>query len=190
MEVLEKRSPLWVIVQDGVSETDNLIALKGKHRELARPRFRQSASPYLLAFADDVPVEVRVEVGAPVMAPPTLGMEGRNEIRVTLRSVAVLCDQVPIRHGDLLIDPGIRTVHHRRLDRQRARSLRSLSMNDTRLFPPLQGVPKAAVTACVRRQGAIERIRKLGCDSTDFREWKAESMHAVELVFAIRCAAF
>ena len=38
MEVLEKGSPLWVFVQNGVSEANDLIALMGKHGELARPR--------------------------------------------------------------------------------------------------------------------------------------------------------
>ena len=113
MEVLEKGSPLSVLVQNGVREANDLIASMGKHGELARLRFCQSASPYQLAFSDDIPVEIGVEVGAPVVTPPTLGVEGRNRIRVSLRRVAVLHDQALIRHRDLLIDPGIGTVHSR-----------------------------------------------------------------------------
>ncbi len=74
MEVLKKGPPLWVFVQNGVSEANDLITLMGKQSELARPRFCQSASPYLLAFGDDVPVEIGVEIGAPVMTPPTVGV--------------------------------------------------------------------------------------------------------------------
>ncbi len=74
MEVLKKGSPLWVFVQNGVSEANDLIALMGNHRELVRPRFSQSSSPDLLAFDDDVPVEIGVAVGTPVVPPPTLGV--------------------------------------------------------------------------------------------------------------------
>ena len=62
----------------------------GNHRELVRPRFFQSSSPDLLAFDDDVPVEIGVEVGTPVVTPPTLGMEGRDGVRILRRRLAVL----------------------------------------------------------------------------------------------------
>jgi hypothetical protein len=74
MEVLKKGSPLWVFVQNCVSEANDLIAPMGNHGELARPRLCQSASPYLLTFGDDVPVEIGVEIGAPVVTPPTVGV--------------------------------------------------------------------------------------------------------------------
>ena len=80
------------------------------NREVTRLGLGQSPSPHLLAVRDDVPVEVGVRVGTPVVASPAVGMEGSDAIGVELRRIDVLRNKVLLGHADLLIDPGRGTV--------------------------------------------------------------------------------
>ena len=133
MKVLEESTPSGVIVQNGVSETEDLIGSLGNHREVTVLGWRQSPSPHLLAIGEDVSIEVSVQVGTSIVTSPTVGVKIGDGVCVVLGGIAILHDQSWIRHGGLLIDPGIGTVQSRLPDRHGARSLRSLWMNQSRL---------------------------------------------------------
>ena len=89
MEVLEKRSPEWVFIQDGMGEPDDLVAMTGDHGELTPFGLGQSTSPHLLAISDDVPIKIGVQVGASVVTSPAVGMEGGDTVGIALGRVEI-----------------------------------------------------------------------------------------------------
>ena len=107
VKILEERPPLRVFVHDGVGEPEDFISATGDHGEVARCGLGQSTSPHHLAIGEDIPVEVGVRVGAPIVTAPALGVEGGNGFAIALGRTEILDSKGSFPHAGLHIDPGM-----------------------------------------------------------------------------------
>jgi hypothetical protein len=78
VKVFEESSPLRVLVQHCVCETDDLTTLVGNDRALIRPAGMKATRPDLPTFGDDGAVEVRIQVRAAIVPTPAVGVECGN----------------------------------------------------------------------------------------------------------------
>ena len=82
VDVVEQRAPRRVLVENDVSEADQAAALLGEDRQRRGIAARQPLAPFGQPIGDDVAVQERVGVGAAVVAPPAVGVQGRHCARV------------------------------------------------------------------------------------------------------------
>jgi hypothetical protein len=111
MKILEKRPPWRVLVHDGVGEPEDFISATSDDGEVISGGLCQSTSPHLLAIGDDIPVEIGVQVSAPVVTPPAVGVESGDGVGIAIGRLEILDSNGWFRHVGLLIDPGIGTAH-------------------------------------------------------------------------------
>ena len=82
VEVVEKRSPDRVVVEDDVGESDQGAAVLGHDRAAPRIRSLEPAGPHRQTVGADVAVQERVGVGAAVVPAPAVGVKRRDRGRV------------------------------------------------------------------------------------------------------------
>jgi len=109
VKVVEQRSPIRVVVEDGVREPHQRADVLGDDRATPRIRGSQPVGPHSQPVGGDVTVEESIRVGAPVVAAPTVGMKGSDALSVGESGDAKLQMGLTV-HDDLLIDPGIGTA--------------------------------------------------------------------------------
>src|SRR5437588_6098287 len=76
VEVVEERTPGWVVLEDGVGEADQGVAVLDQDRATPGVWLLQPVAPDRPAVGDYVVVEEGVGVGAPVVPAPAVGMQG------------------------------------------------------------------------------------------------------------------
>jgi hypothetical protein len=110
MQVVEKRPPYRIVVEDGVSEADDRAVQVGHDRAMVLPRLREPVRPGIQPLGHDVTVEERIQIRAAVVPSPAICMKRGDGLHVGAPSQAVP-HVVSVRHSeDLLIDPGVGTV--------------------------------------------------------------------------------
>jgi hypothetical protein len=90
VKILEKRPPGRVFVHDGVGEPEDFVSATSDHGEVTRCGLGQSSSPHHLAIGEDIPVEVGVQVSAPIVTAPAIGVERSNGVGIVLGRMEIL----------------------------------------------------------------------------------------------------
>jgi hypothetical protein len=71
-----------VVIEDRVRETEDGAIDIGHDGVMARPPVAESIPPYRESVGEDVGVEIAVQVGAPVVTPPAVGMKGGHRLGI------------------------------------------------------------------------------------------------------------
>jgi hypothetical protein len=115
VEIVEKGSPLRIIIENDMGEAQELPVAFCDDGVMVLSGRSKATSPYLLPIGDDVLVKVCVPQRTAIMAPPTVGVKCGDAAGILFRRFSISHDSskplVVVRgHGSLLIDPGIGTA--------------------------------------------------------------------------------
>jgi hypothetical protein len=117
MQIVEKGPPDRIVSEDDVGEADHVASGHGADGELIVPGRSEAGRPDLHPLRENVPIEVLIQVRTAIVAPPTIGVQCGNGLRIVFgrRSIAHLADGSDsltrsVGHDGLLIDPGGGTV--------------------------------------------------------------------------------
>jgi hypothetical protein len=90
MKVVEEGTPCRVSVEDGVSEACNGAVEISDYGESVQRGPREPAGPLGHPVRDDIAVEIRIQVCAPVVAPPAISVQISDGFRITRRRLPVV----------------------------------------------------------------------------------------------------
>jgi hypothetical protein len=93
MQVVDERSPFRIAIRHHVNEADHITGHLGHDGVRIRSRVSEAVSPNGLTVGGDVAVEKGIQVGAPVVATPAVGVEPGDRVDIG-------CGRAPVSGQD------------------------------------------------------------------------------------------